>query len=331
MVHKRVIPIESRGESSYDETGVPIRMIGTDIDVTERKQAEQELRDSENRLRLAMEAAGMSIWEADRDIGQITFYGNAGELYGFSKEPSVVACSEMLEKIHPQDRQRIIQDDSHAFESGSLEEIEFRIIRPNGDFRWVEGRGEIIHDDTGKRPRMIGVNIDITERKLLQEQLMHSQKMEAVGQLAGGIAHDFNNLLTPVLGFAALAAAKTPPDHPAADYLEQIRNAAERAATLTQQLLLFSSRRVTEPSIVVLNDLVLDTDRMLRQLIGEDIELVCLPGPDVGSVRVDPGEITQVLVNMAVNARDAMPQGRKLTLETANVIIGPDLVPGLPN
>ena len=323
--------IEGRGEVINDLAGKAVRMIGVNIDVTGRKRAEQAQRDSDTRLRLALEAAGLSTWEMGWEKGQISFYGSVGQLYGFDENDLVVSYGEMLDKIHPEDRERIIRDDARAFESGTLPEIEFRIVSDNGGIRWVEGRGEVISDDTGKVVRIVGVNIDVTERKLLQEQLLHSQKMEAVGELAGSMAHDFNNLLTPVLGFASLAATKIPPDHPVSDYLEQIRNAAERAATLIHQLLVFSSRRVTDPKLVNLTDLVLDTDKMLRQLIGGDIELVCLPGPDLGTVRVDAGQITQVLVNMAVNARDAMPDGGKLTVETQNVTVGPDFAPQLPD
>ena len=168
---------------------------------------------------------------------------------------------------------------------------------------------------------------EIAERKKLQEQLIQSQKMESIGRLAGGVAHDFNNLLTPIMGYAQLALIKLPSgqDHLRTN-LQEIEKAAERASKLTHQLLAFSRGQVIEPKVFNLNNLILDMDKMLRRLIGEDIELVTLPTPDLELVKVDPGQMEQVLVNLAVNARDAMPNGGKLMIQTENVTLGQDSV-----
>ena len=164
------------------------------------------------------------------------------------------------------------------------------------------------------------------ERQLLQEQLQQSQKMEAIGQLAGGVAHDFNNLLTPIMGFAQMEMAKLPDGESSGSNLEQIKKAAERAANLTRQLLAFSRRQVTEPKVIQLNDLIIDMDRMLRRLLGQDIELVVLPSGTLDLVEADPGQIEQIVMNLVVNAHDAMPAGGKLTIETANIALdGPAL------
>lgn len=170
---------------------------------------------------------------------------------------------------------------------------------------------------------------DITEQKqaekeiaALEEQLRQSQKMEAIGRLAGGIAHDFNNLLTPIGGYTKLAMAELSPNHPMYSDLQEIQKAAERAATLTHQLATFSRRQTLNPQVVNLNSILLNLDKMLRRLIGEHIELVTLPAADLGSVKVDPSQFEQVLVNLAVNARDAMPDRGKLILETSNVTLG---------
>ncbi len=176
---------------------------------------------------------------------------------------------------------------------------------------------------------------EMSERKELEAQLLQSQKMEAVGRLAGGVAHDFNNLLTAILGYAQLGAKEAAADGRLGVALQEITRAGERAADLTRQLLAFSRRQIIEPQIVDLNDLILKLDGMLRRLIGENIELITVPGADMPVVKVDPGQVEQVIVNLAVNARDAMPQGGALTIETARVTLGesyasqnPEALPG---
>jgi signal transduction histidine kinase/ActR/RegA family two-component response regulator len=159
---------------------------------------------------------------------------------------------------------------------------------------------------------------DITERVALEERLRQSQKMEAVGRLAGGVAHDFNNLLTVILGYSQILADGLPAGR-LADSTSQIKSAADRAAGITRQLLAFSRKTVLSPRIIDLNDIMLNLDSLLRRLIGEDIEVLTVPARDLGSVKADPGQIEQVIMNLALNSRDAMPQGGKLTLETANV------------
>jgi len=182
--------------------------------------------------------------------------------------------------------------------------------------------------DAGRPLSVIAIHHDITERKQaeeekekLQSQLLQSQKMEAIGRLAGGVAHDFNNLLTAIIGYANFAKGASTPDSPIADDIEQVLRAAERAAGLTRQLLAFSRRQMMALQVADLNDLVLDVNKMLRRLVGEDIELVIAPGPNLWRVRVDPVQIQQVLMNLAVNARDAMPAGGRLTIETANATL----------
>ena len=162
------------------------------------------------------------------------------------------------------------------------------------------------------------------ERARLEQQLLHSQKLEAVGQLAGGVAHDFNNLLTAILSYTQLGMSSAPPGSRLGGQLKEILKAAQRAADLTQQLLAFSRRQVMEPQPLNLNDIVLDTHKMLRRLIGTDIELVTLPGPDLGLVTVDPAQMEQVIINLSVNARDAMPDGGKLIIEAANTALAPE-------
>lgn len=162
---------------------------------------------------------------------------------------------------------------------------------------------------------------EIVERRRAEEQLLHAQKIESVGRLAGGVAHDFNNLLTAILGFTDLAAIRISSDTEASGHLRNVRHAAERAAALTQQLLAFARRQIIEPKIVDVNILLLNLDKLLRRVIREDIELVILPRAPLWEVRVDPAQLEQVLVNLVVNARDAMPNGGKITIEANNAVL----------
>ena len=184
----------------------------------------------------------------------------------------------------------------------------------------------LLRDENGKITGIRSTFQDITERKraeeekaALQEQLRQSQKIEAIGRLAGGIAHDFNNLLTVIKGYSQLSLVEIKDGSPLKENLEEIKKAAERAADLTRQLLAFSRRQILEMKVLDLNTILGNLDKMLRRLIGEDIELMTLLADDLGRVKTDPGWIEQVIMNLAVNARDAMPNGGKLTIETANV------------
>jgi nitrogen-specific signal transduction histidine kinase/CheY-like chemotaxis protein len=178
-----------------------------------------------------------------------------------------------------------------------------------------------VRDALGEVTHFIATKQDVTEHKQLGQQLIQAQKMEAVGRLAGGVAHDFNNLLTIINGYAALLSEETSTEDPRRARLKEILMAGERAASLTRQLLAFSRRQVLEPRVLNLNSVLADIEKMLRRLIGEDVELVSTLKPDVGRVKVDPGQIEQVIMNLALNARDAMPEGGKLLIETSNVEI----------
>ncbi len=181
-----------------------------------------------------------------------------------------------------------------------------------------------VHDESGVIVNYVSVQRDMTHELALEEQYHQAQKMEAVGRLAGGVAHDFNNLLTTIMGYANLSMQSLPPDAPVRSDFEGIQKAAERAANLTRQLLTFARKQVVNPSVLNLNDLILNVDKMLRRLIDADIEMVILPAPNLGWIKADAGQLEQILFNMVVNARDAMPNGGKLTIETANVTLDQD-------
>ena len=202
---------------------------------------------------------------------------------------------------------------------GTDYEVEFRALWPDGSARWNAGQARMVRDSDGTPMRLLGIGTDISERKSLEAQFRQAQKMEAVGLLAGGVAHDFNNLLTAILGYSTFVIDTFgPQDRRRAD-MEEVLKAGQRAAVLTRQLLAFSRKQVLQPTSVDLNALVMGIRQMLARLIGETVDLVPILAPDLGAVRADAGQLEQVLMNLVLNARDAMPSGGRLAVETANV------------
>jgi PAS domain S-box-containing protein len=287
----------------------------------ERMRSEEALRESEARYRLVARVTFNAIWDWDLVRNEVTWNEGVQTLFGYSADDVKPQRDWWVERIHLEDRARIITGLNRLLDSGEqIWSEEYRFCCRNGSYASVIDRGYVMHDDDGKPVRMIGAMLDITERKQLEEQLRQSQKMEVVGRLAGGIAHDFNNLLTVITGYSKLLLQRDMDEHdPLRKYVVEIDKAGERAAALTHQLLAFSRKQILQPEVLDLNVVIAEMDKMLQRLIGEDINLVTIPGKDLGWVKADPGQMEQVIVNLAVNARDAMPQGGKLTIETANV------------
>ena len=217
------------------------------------------------------------------------------------------------------------EDEQKIFQSGEPLKIkeERSIDQKTGEQKWLLTTKVPLYDSEGKITGLVGISRDITDHKKLQAQLQHSQKMEAIGTLAGGIAHDFNNLLTTIMGNAELALTHTN-NNILHDDIEEIKNASERGASLVSQLLAFSRKQIIQPRILDLSEQLKDSENMMRRLIEEDIDLYMALEPHVWKVKADPGQIDQVIMNLAVNARDAMPHGGKLTIETANVELAED-------
>ena len=207
-----------------------------------------------------------------------------------------------------------------AMKSGADFSIQHRAIWPDGTVRWLSGAGRIHLGEHGEPVRGVGISLDVTERRTLEEQYQQAQKMEAIGRLAGGVAHDFNNLLTVILGYCELLLADLDPDDPRQADIAEIQKAGARAAGLTRQLLAFSRKQIIEPTLLDLNVVVADMRAMLGRLIGEDVKVVLgLAAASWRCVKADRGQVEQIVMNLAVNARDAMPKGGTLTIETANV------------
>jgi len=293
---------------------------GTLVDITERKLASIAIEDWKLRYDDAVVASGQIIYESDPESGRVTLGGCVQEVLGYPADELSGDARAWLELIHPDDRAYYLEKLRSAVANGGTIEFEYRARRKNDNgYRTLWEQGRAVRNITGRVIRVVGFISDITDRRALEAQLRQAQKMEAVGRLAGGIAHDFNNLLTIISGYSAMQVERTTPSDPIHREAEQIKAAADRAAALTRQLLAFSRQTVLQPRLVSLNDIVRNVDKMLRRLIGEDIEVLTALAPDLGMVKVDPGQVDQVLMNLVVNARDAMPEGGKLTIQTENV------------
>ncbi|HEX9610644.1 MAG TPA: response regulator [Gemmatimonadales bacterium] len=283
----------------------------------EKAQAEAALRTSEQRFRALVEHS----WDAIAlfDAHGAVLYGSPATTRLLGYDLTEFVGRNALELIHPDDRDgavaRLTEAVAHPRTRVS---VTARVRHKDGSWRHLEGVFTNLLDDPSVGA-IVNNYRDATERRSLEEQVIRAQKMEAVGRLAGGVAHDFNNILTAITGYTDLLLADLPADDPRRLDVDEIHHAAQRAAALTQQLLAFSRRQVMQPRVVDLNALVLDVENLLRRLIGEDLMLAAALAPELGHVRGDPGQLQQVIMNLAVNARDAMPEGGRLTIETRDV------------
>ncbi|HEV2490337.1 MAG TPA: PAS domain S-box protein [Candidatus Acidoferrales bacterium] len=226
------------------------------------------------------------------------------------------------DQIHPEDQPKVLEAAREATETGLGRRVEYRIRHKNGQWRILESTASAVRNTRGEVEKLVIVNREITDRKQLEQQLFLSQKLEAVGRLSGGIAHDFNNLLGVIIGYSQVLQQLVGKNDELREPVDEILKAGERAASLTKQLLAFSRKQALEPTVLDLNAVVSEVDKMLRRLIGENIELKINLDPQLGSVKADRSQIEQVILNLAVNSRDAMPDGGKLTIETSNAVLG---------
>ena len=227
-------------------------------------------------------------------------------------------ATSSFEQVHPDDRQIVVDAAADARRTGVGRRIEYRMRHKDGSWVFLESTASPVMNMRGEVENLVIVNRDISERRRLEEQLRQSQKMDAIGRLSGGVAHDFNNLLGVIIGYAEILQERISETDSMRAPVDQIIKAGNRASSLTKQLLAFSRQQVLEPKILLLNAVVADTDKMLRRLIGEDIELLTSLDPALGKIRADQGQIEQVIMNLVVNARDAMPEGGSLVIETSN-------------
>jgi two-component system, cell cycle sensor histidine kinase and response regulator CckA len=289
-------------------------------DRTDEKEAEDRLRESEERLRVALLAARMGIWRWHLPSDTQRVDRSMARLLGLGEREVVESYEQFREHIHPDDRDRVDAAFSHAAQHGGNMHVEFRVVWPDGTIRWLSDHGEVVRDASGTPEYLTGAAVDVTERKLAEERLVEVQRMDAVGHLAGGVAHEINNMMTVILGFSTLLLDRHE-DHPRAADLRQIHRAAERAAAITNQLLAFSRRQQLRPQVLDLNQLIRRAEHMLRRVIGEDKVFMLDLAEDLGRVRADPGQLEQVLLNLTLNARDAMPAGGSFTLSTRKMAL----------
>jgi PAS domain S-box-containing protein len=314
----RRVLLSINGAPLLDAAGQIEGVVTTIQDVTSHVELQEQLRRSEEQYRTLVDGAKDIIFALSREGALTTLNPAFEEITGFRRDDW--RGRPFVELLHPDDGPRALTLIQGVLREGPRPAVQLRVRTARGDYRV----GELHTNELRKGEDVagiLGIVRDITERVNLEEQFRQAQKMESIGRLAGGVAHDFNNLLTVILGFASMAKDGLPEHDPARADLSEVEIACHKASALTRQLLAFARRQVTEPRALDLNAVTLSMDKMMRRLIGEDVELVTVFGKDLWTVWADLGQIQQVLVNLAVNARDAMPDGGKLTIETLNVTL----------
>jgi PAS domain S-box-containing protein len=301
-----------------DEHGQIVAAVATSYDITARAELDEELKKAQGRIQGIIDTVDGIVWEVDLASFCFTYVSQQAErLLGYPiadwYQPNFWTSI-----ILPDDRESAIGYCLECTARHEAHEFEYRVHARDGRLVWLRDIVSVIVEN-GRAVALRGIMVDVTAQRQTEEQLRQAQKMEAIGNLAGGIAHDFNNLLSIILSYSSMLARQMASGDPRRVELQEIEAAGLRAAELTRQLLAFGRKQILQPKVVNLNDILTGMERMLRRLIGEDIELSVVVDPALGKAKVDPGQIEQIVMNLAVNSRDAMPHGGKLTLETANV------------
>ena len=288
----------------------------------ERKRAENELFLTKARLEYLLISTPAVIYSSDVQGKPVASYisENVFQEFGYKPDEFLDDKEFWISRIHPDDISKMLAHMNEVLKNGH-HPIQYRMLHKDGKYRWVLDEARLINDAEGDPSEIVGYIIDITDHKHLEEQLLHAQKMEAVGRLAGGIAHDFNNLLQTITGLSECLLYSPEQKDAYKNNIKEILKAGKSAATLTGQLLAFSRRQIIQPKILDLNSVVIELKKMLRRLIGEDIKLITVLGSNLKYVKVDKGQIEQVIVNLVINARDAMPEGGKLIIKAENATL----------
>jgi two-component system, cell cycle sensor histidine kinase and response regulator CckA len=298
-----------------DSAGRPLVYVGQVQDVTAQKLAEDEARASEGRLRAFFDSTTVAMVEISPDARYLRANAAFYRMFGYS--PADLPGLTVADVIFPEDRDAVLSQYGRVG-AGRITsyEADRRYRRKDGSPLYARVSVVAARDEAGRPATVTAVVVDMTERKKLEEQFRQAQKMEAVGRLAGGVAHDFNNLLTVINGYGQILLERLPASDPTRELVQQMTLAGERAAGLTAQLLAFSRKAIVEPKVLDLNAVVMQSANLLRRLIGEDITLATALAPGLDHIKADPTQVEQVILNLAVNAKDAMPRGGKLTIET---------------
>jgi len=317
--------ILERSTSIYAD-GALVRLLGVVVDITASKLADEELQRSRAALELAQLAAGLGTWEWDVQTAAVSWTVGVYEILGVDPATFVPSAESLARQIHPDDAETLGAAARRLFASDELYyELPCRVVRPSGEVRWLLSRGTVVRDESGRVAQVIGVTLDETdrhdaeeERAQLELRLARAEKLEAVGRLAGGVAHDFNNLLVAIQGYGELALRRLDSSSGVvADHIQAMLAAGDRAAGLTKQLLAFGRRQVLNTEVLDLNEVVAEIGSLLERVIGDNVELVTVLADNAVVVSADRGQLDQVLVNLAVNARDAMKNGGVLTVRAS--------------
>jgi two-component system cell cycle sensor histidine kinase/response regulator CckA len=312
--HGRSVPME------MSVTMLPDRGVVTiGRDISDQLRADRSREEAEAKYQRLVEQVAAISYIAELGVdGQWHYVSPQVEtMFGFTMDEWLAGSKEWIRHVHAEDHQ-VVEMAEQASTRGERFQAEYRVIRKDGRTIWVSDTAVVV-PGSNSHPLMEGIIVDITERKQFEGQLQQARRMEAVGRLAGGIAHDFNNLLTVIKGYTELAAMRAKGLPELKTDIERIEDASERASGLVRQLLAFSRRQVLQPKVLDLNGIVLGLDKLLRRLMDEHIEMLTAAHQPVGAIKADPGQIEQVIMNLVVNARDAMPGGGRLVVETANV------------
>ncbi len=305
-----------------DEAGEPTHFVAVERDVTERRLMEEATRLSNERFHLVARATNDVIWDWDLEVGLVWWNDSMETVFGHDRAQLEPGRDSWSNRIHPDDREAVlarihavIDGDGHTWTD------EYRFLHADGSHRTVVDRGFLLRDSDGRTHRMLGSMQDITEQRRTMEELRQAQKLEVVGQLTGGVAHDFNNLLTVIMGNAELLVEELAGNPRARVLAEMTSNAASRGAELTSRLLAFARRQPLQPRVLNLNRLLPAMENLLRRTLPESIEIELVQAGGLWSTEVDPGQLESAILNLALNARDAMPGGGKLTIETGNAML----------
>lgn len=316
-----------------NEAGAVTHFVAVQRDVTNRRRSEEALRLSEMRFRMIAEATGNAVWEWDIAGGHVSWSDGMTGLFGHEPDPEGSLAPVWRANVHPDDGDRIDASLGRLL-SGETDTVTeaYRFRRADGTWADVENHSILIRDEDGRAARVLGSMSDISERLAMQDQLRQSQKLEAIGQLTGGVAHDFNNLLTIIIGNTEMLQDSLDEGDPIRKFADMSAVAADRAAELTNRLLAFSRKQTLQSQVIDVNSVIAGIEDMLRRTLGEDIDIEIALADVLWPTEIDIAQIEAALLNLAINSRDAMPDGGSLTIETANVVLDDDYVatePGL--
>ncbi|MGI8605743.1 MAG: PAS domain-containing protein, partial [Gaiellaceae bacterium] len=316
--------VYERGQPMRSPAGDHLWLDGAIFDITDRIESSRQLRESHTRLELAGLATGSAVYEWDLRTHDTAWTESMTSTFGYPAEAIEPSYDWWLSRLHPEDRARVDHECTQA--TSALDTTgfsqEYRFLAADGSWRHVIDRGLLARDRSGIATHAVGAMIDVTETKKLEEQLRQSQKLDAVGQLAGGVAHDFNNMLTAISGYADFLEAYSGSDAVVRRNVAGIKAGADRASSLTRQLLAFTRRQVLESKVLEVNRIVRDAHGLIGRLIREDVLVTLQLDSGPARIKADPNQLEQVLVNLVVNARDAMPQGGEVVISTKNVRLG---------